>query len=163
MFHIDDLYSMDDQKLQEVAESMGMKNASSSSREDLLNHILDNQAIDTAKDIMSKESSKKKPVEKKPRAKRTPAKKGADNPANPEAPATPEAGYPDTAPAEPDAQAAAKKRGRKTKGAELPMLPLDGMTAPDPQPAPEASAPAEASEAKAETSQATGISPNLCK
>ena len=101
MFHIDDLYSMDDQKLQEVAESMGMKNASSSSREDLLNHILDNQAIDTAKDIMSKESSKKKPVEKKPRAKRTPAKKGADNPANPEAPATPEAGYPDTAPAEP--------------------------------------------------------------
>ena len=159
MFHIDDLYSMDDQKLQEVAESMGMKNASSSSREDLLNHILDNQAIDTAKDIMSKESSKKKPVEKKPRAKRTPAKKGADNPANPEAPATPEAGYPDTAPAEPDAQAAAKKRGRKTKGAELPMLPLDGMTAPDPQPAPEASAPAEASEAKAETSQATEANP----
>ena len=159
MFHIDDLYSMDDQKLQEVAESKGMKNASSSSREDLLNHILDNQAIDTAKDIMSKESSKKKPVEKKPRAKRTPAKKGADNPANPEAPATPEAGYPDTAPAEPDAQAAAKKRGRKTKGAELPMLPLDGMTAPDPQPAPEASAPAEASEAKAETSQATEANP----
>ena len=159
MFHIDDLYSMDDQKLQEVAESMGMKNASSSSREDLLNHILDNQAIDTAKDIMSKESSKKKPVEKKPRAKRTPAKKGADNPVNPEAPATPEAGYPDTAPAEPDAQAAAKKRGRKTKGAELPMLPLDGMTAPDPQPAPEASAPAEASEAKAETSQAPEANP----
>ena len=159
MFHIDDLYSMDDQKLQEVAESMGMKNASSSSREDLLNHILDNQAIDTAKDIMSKESSKKKPVEKKPRAKRTPAKKGADNPVNPEAPATPEADYPDTAPAEPDAQAAAKKRGRKTKGSELPMLPLDGMTAADPQPAPEASAPAEASEAKAETSQAPEANP----
>ncbi len=159
MFHIDDLYSMDDQKLQEVAESMGMKNASSSSREDLLNHILDNQAIDTAKDIMSKESSKKKPVEKKPRAKRTPAKKGADNPVNPEAPATPEADYPDTAPAEPDAQAAAKKRGRKTKGSELPMLPLDGMTAADSQPAPEASAPAEASEAKAETSQAPEANP----
>ena len=159
MFHIDDLYSMDDQKLQEVAESMGMKNASSSSREDLLNHILDNQAIDTAKDIMSKESSKKKPVEKKPRAKRTPAKKGADNPVNPEAPATPEAGYPDTAPAEPDAQAAAKKRGRKTKGAELPMLPLDGMTAADSQPAPEASVPAEASETKTETSQAPEANP----
>ena len=161
MFHIDDLYSMDDQKLQEVAESMGMKNASSSSREDLLNHILDNQAIDTAKDIMSKESSKKKPVEKKPRAKRAPGKKGADNSLNPEAPATPEAGYPDTALAEPDEQAAAKKRGRRTKGAELPMLPLDDINAPDPQPqpAPETSAPGEASEAKVETSQAPEANP----
>ncbi len=130
MFHIDDLYYMDDTKLQEVAESMGMKKNASSSREDLQNYILDNQAIDTAKDMMSKESSRKKTSEKKPMAKRAPQKTPATD-ANAESTAEPDTVSGDSSASIPSSDAAAsptsKKRGRKPKTTaenELPTLPL---------------------------------------
>ncbi|MCH5240252.1 MAG: transcription termination factor Rho [Muribaculaceae bacterium] len=61
MFHINDLNAMDDATLQQTAQSMGLKKAASRSREELNAFILDNQAISTAKDIVAKNTEKRKP------------------------------------------------------------------------------------------------------
>ena len=74
MFHINDLYAMDDNTLRQTAESMGIKKTSSLSQDELIASILDHQAESTAKDIVAKNSEKKKPgrpaAEKKGRKKR---------------------------------------------------------------------------------------------
>ena len=63
---------MDENRLQEIAESMGMKKPTQASVQELTYHILDNQAIDHAKEAVSKESAKKRTTkERKPRAKKT--------------------------------------------------------------------------------------------
>lgn len=148
MFHIDDLNSMDDKSLQKIAESMGLKKSASTSRDDLLNHILDNQAIDTAKDMMSKESTRKKPVEKKPRAKKPSAKSAPAAADAVDAAADSEASTANennnvlnATESMPDAP---KKRGRKPKANPQPELPLTDMetpatSQPAPAPAPETS------------------------
>ena len=77
MFHVNDLNGMEDAQLYEMAESMGIKKASSLSREALTNQILDLQAEKSAKDIVSKTADKKKSVkEKEPKSKK-PSKKSA--------------------------------------------------------------------------------------
>ena len=60
MFHINDLNDMDDSQIRETAESMGIKKASSLSRDEIMNQILDLQAEVSAKDFVSKASDKKK-------------------------------------------------------------------------------------------------------
>ncbi len=76
MFHINDFEAMDDARIKETADSMGIKKAASASRDDLIAAILDFQAESSAKDIVSKTSEKKKPA-KETRAKRS--KKTTDN------------------------------------------------------------------------------------
>ena len=69
--HIDDLNSMDEGALRQLAESMGIKKSSSLSRENLNEAILNLQAEATAKDIVAKSSEKRKPGRPA-----SPAKKG---------------------------------------------------------------------------------------
>ncbi len=65
MFHINDFEAMDDARIKETADSMGIKKAASASRDDLIAAILDFQAESSAKDIVSKTSEKKKPAKEK--------------------------------------------------------------------------------------------------
>ena len=60
MFHINDLNDMDDSQIWETAESMGIKKASSLSRDEIMNQILDIQAEASAKDFVTKSADKKK-------------------------------------------------------------------------------------------------------
>ncbi|MDE6023577.1 MAG: hypothetical protein K2G13_08770, partial [Muribaculaceae bacterium] len=52
MFTLEELESWDDVHLQKVAEEFGMKNSSSADRQELVYHIIDNQAINKAKEIV---------------------------------------------------------------------------------------------------------------
>lgn len=71
MYTINELESMEENRLREIAESMGMKKNASAAAQDAIYYILDNQAIDHAKEAVSKDSAKKKNAkERKPRAKR---------------------------------------------------------------------------------------------
>lgn len=71
MYTINELESLEENRLREIAESMGMKKNASASAQDAIYYILDNQAIDHAKEAVSKDSAKKKNTkEKKTRAKR---------------------------------------------------------------------------------------------
>ena len=60
MFHINDLNDMDEAKIRETAESMGIKKTSALSRDEIMNKILDLQAEVSAKDFVSKNGDKKK-------------------------------------------------------------------------------------------------------
>ena len=53
---------MDDAQLQQEAEKLGIKKASTLPREEIVNQILDLQAEQKAKDFVSKTSDKKKPA-----------------------------------------------------------------------------------------------------
>lgn len=72
MYTIQELYDMEPAKVVEVARSMGMKNASEENLQDTIYHILDNQAIDSAKASMTKEANntRNEKRERKPRQKR---------------------------------------------------------------------------------------------
>lgn len=124
MFHINDLHEMDDSQIRETAESMGIKKASSLSRDEIIDQILDMQAETSAKDFVSKAADKKKNAkEKEPRAKRTKKSSDADQqakapkstPAGSEVTESPNPGKNTNATAE---EATPKKRGRKPKAAE---------------------------------------------
>ncbi|MCH5228425.1 MAG: transcription termination factor Rho [Muribaculaceae bacterium] len=73
MFHINDLYAMDENVLKQTAESMGLKKINHLSQDELIAAILDLQAESTAKDIVAKTAEKKKnnkgSVEKRGRKK----------------------------------------------------------------------------------------------
>lgn len=60
MFHINDLYAMEESALRQTAESMGFKKTNGLSKDDLIALILDQQAESTAKDIVAKNSEKNK-------------------------------------------------------------------------------------------------------
>lgn len=77
MFHVNDLNAMDDAALMDAAESVGIKKTSAFSRDDIVNQILDLQAEQTAKDIVSK-SEKKKPI-KENEIKTKKSKKSTNN------------------------------------------------------------------------------------
>ncbi len=64
MFHINDFEAMDDARIKETADSMGIKKAASASRDDLIAAILDFQAESSAKDIVSKTSEKRSLLKK---------------------------------------------------------------------------------------------------
>lgn len=79
MYILSELTEMEPSKVQEIAESMGMKKSSSSTEEEVIYYILDHQAIDTAKAEVSKESSRTKPEkrERRGRTKRSSSKEQA--------------------------------------------------------------------------------------
>lgn len=60
MFHINDLYAMDENTLRQTAESMGIKKTSSLSQDALIEAILNNQAESTAKEVVQKNAARKK-------------------------------------------------------------------------------------------------------
>ena len=124
MFHINDLNDMDDARIRETAESMGIKKASSLSRDEIIDQILDHQAEASAKDFVAKSSDKKKTRE--PRKK---TKKSADK-----QPVITD-GDPAETPAEPQSDAEAtlplptpKRRGRKPKN-----MTVEAETADQPE------------------------------
>ena len=124
MFHITDLYAMDENNLRKTAESMGIKKVSSLSQDELIAAILDNQAEATAKDIMAKNAAGKKKAEKTKKTKEpkaTTSKPEAEKPAK----AVEEEKKAEKAVQTPPQ----KKRGRKPKETETSQLPLE-ETAP---------------------------------
>ena len=107
MYNIDELNEMDPEAVHAIAESMGMKTTADTTLQDKVYHILDNQAVVTAKAEVSALNVNKK--ERKPRQKRNSKEQSS-------AVATPSTDA-DT-PAENTAEAATaeqapKKRGRK--------------------------------------------------
>jgi len=120
MFHINDLNDMDEAQIRETAESMGIKKASSLSRDEIMNQILDLQAEVSAKDFVSKNGEKKKnSKEKGPRAKRTKKTVDAESTENSgqsaETSSTPESTETPTKFEEPAPLPLPKRRGRKPK------------------------------------------------
>lgn len=61
MFHISDLEAMDENTLRQTASSMGIKKANSLSTNELVEAVLNLQAESTAKDIVAKNSEKRRP------------------------------------------------------------------------------------------------------
>jgi len=121
MYTFDQLNSLDDSKLREIAQEMGMKKTASAEIEDLAYYILDNQAEQTAKEQAAK-TPKKVIKERKPRQKRGAKAEAAVEPTveatGAQAPdidvktsAAVEAESIETVPEKP----APKKRGRKPK------------------------------------------------
>ncbi|MDE5799811.1 MAG: transcription termination factor Rho, partial [Paramuribaculum sp.] len=109
MYKYDELSSMNDSELKNIADSLGLKKIDSSDKEDVIYGILDQQAINASTSVAEKKAKQpKEPKQRKPRAKKT-----ADQPVETSAEAT--------APTEakPAAEAAEqkqpKKRGRKPK------------------------------------------------
>jgi transcription termination factor Rho len=119
MQSLEELMSMDDDALRGIAESLGMKNVNSESKENIAYYVIDHQSVVTAREEVAK-LKPRSTKERKPRAKK-------------EAPKTEDAAISATAPtAEP------KKRGRKPKVAPAPlpdtMLPGMDMDLPMPEP-----------------------------
>lgn len=78
MYSYDELMSMDESRLRELAESMGMKKVSSADRQEMAYHVIDSESEATAKQAVNRGVGKAKEEKvKKSRAKR-PAKKDAD-------------------------------------------------------------------------------------
>ncbi len=142
MYSYDELMSMDENQLKDLASSMGMKKTSSADRQEMAYYVIDSESVATAKEAVAKGSGKtKEPKEKKTRVKRVAAKKAKQ----PEVPATEEPATSDTAVAPvsesvptPDTAAeekttvaktkknAPKKRASRAKSkVEAPELPLN--------------------------------------
>lgn len=105
MYSFEELNSQPESELHKLAESLGMKKAASASKEEVIYHILDNEAINVAKKQASKVTEKKKPAA---RSKTRQNKKEEE--------ATAEKPQSDEKTAE-SPQEAPKKRGRKPKKA----------------------------------------------
>lgn len=114
MYSYDDLMSMDNAKLQELATSMGMKKASTASHQDLAYFVIDSHSETTAKETVARNSAK--PKKEKERKTKNPKQKKERQSADKQV--TEAAANEDVAStAQPVAaeQAAPKKRGRKPK------------------------------------------------
>lgn len=104
MFHINDLNDMDDARIRETAESMGIKKADSLSRDEIMNQILDIQAENSAKDFVTKKSDKNKEV-------KVPKKRGR----KPKATTEVKVEKQEVQSVQADTPVVPKKRGRKPK------------------------------------------------
>ncbi len=112
MYSYDDLMTMDEDRLKELASNMGMKKASSAERQELAYYVIDNESENAAKEAVAKGAGRAKtPKERKPRAKKASRKpeEQAENTAE-------DATVVVAAPVSETAEAPApKKRGRKPK------------------------------------------------
>ena len=112
MYSYDDLMTMDEDRLKELASNMGMKKASSAERQELAYYVIDNESENAAKEAVAKGAGRAKPPkERKPRAKKASRKpeEQAENTAE-------DATVVVAAPVSETAEAPApKKRGRKPK------------------------------------------------
>lgn len=141
MYNITELDSMDDAKLVEIAQSMGIKKINIEKRQDVIFNILDQQAIDKAAADAAKPPKKRRG---RPAKDNTDTAKTDDTKANIEQ--QPEAQNQDVA--------QPKKRGRKKKDTESEHITTDQTQADDTATATDASAEMTAVEpADAETSQ----------
>lgn len=111
MYTYDELTALDDNQLTAIAESMGMKKAAQASKEDVIYHILDNEADKVAD--AAKRTKNKSEAPKKPRARRQP-KETTDTKSSKKVTAE-AAGSDNDVPAQEDTP---KKRGRKPKAKE---------------------------------------------
>ncbi|MDE7382101.1 MAG: transcription termination factor Rho [Muribaculaceae bacterium] len=64
MYSIDELFEMDSERLNDLAESMGMKKASSLPKEEVVYYILDNSASAVAREEASKEEQRRRENQK---------------------------------------------------------------------------------------------------
>lgn len=128
MYKLEEMESWDDDRLHKVAEEFGMKNPSSSDRQSVYFHILDNQAISEAKQMTKSGRKRKSDSSSASDGDTAPKKRGRKPKAKEQAPADNAAVSADNNPSaadspEPAAAAAPapKKRGRKSK-AELAAI-----------------------------------------
>ncbi len=136
MYSYEELISMDAAKVKEIADSMGMKKSEAATHEEAAYHILDNQAIDTAKEIVARtrpargrksrvaaaaETPADQPAAETPQPKKRGRKpKAAKEEGAAEAPAAAPEGAASSAPAPEAAEErpATKRKTRKTKAAK---------------------------------------------
>ena len=111
MYSLDELHSLPETELHKIAEDLGMKKPSSFSTEEVVYYILDNDAVNSAKDQVSKLNEKtKRPAERK-RAKKTSTQKASETDSSSQDNTSPDKETPEE---EPDTAQAPKKRGRKS-------------------------------------------------
>lgn len=126
MYSYDELMNMEENKLRELASSMGMKKTASADQQELAYYVIDSESENTAKEAVAKNAAKAKtpkektPKEKKTRAKRSTKKEATSEVASekPEEPQKAEEQVQEVPVnvAAPSADAPApKKRGRKPK------------------------------------------------
>lgn len=128
MLTLEELETWDDARLQQKAGEFGMSNPESSDRQTVLYHIIDNQAINTAKEVVKSVRKRKgatttegeAPAQPKKRG-RKPKAKQEEATAAVEATQVAETSKTVAAPTEAPAKPAPKKRGRKSK-AELAAI-----------------------------------------
>lgn len=112
MYSYDDLMTMDEDRLKELASNMGMKKASSAERQELAYYVIDNESENAAKEAVAKGAGRAKtPKERKPRAKKA-SRKPEEQTENTAEDATVVVAAPVSETAEAPAP---KKRGRKPK------------------------------------------------
>ena len=179
MYNLDELTAMDESRLRQIANDMGMKKADSASPEEMAYHIIENQASDFAKaeaeKLAAKPARERKPRAKKADSQGDAAKEPAERKTRGRKPAsqteakdkTEEQGAETAAPTEAPQP---KKRGRKPKVQnepaqisaqenEAPPMPLDApapvVTVPvsEPEPTPQPEAPAQSETDLTETEQ----------
>ncbi len=80
MFTLEELESFDDARLQKVAEDFGMKNVAGTDRQDLVYSIIDNQAINKAKEVVNSNKGRKAPSKAENGAEAAPQKKRGRKP-----------------------------------------------------------------------------------
>ncbi len=119
MYSYDELMSMEETKLRELASSMGMKKVSGADRQKLAYYVIDTESEDTAKQAVAKGAGKPRAEkEKKPRGKKKATPKG-EAAASTDAAATPqgvtEVSATDSADAKEAKQQVKKHRGRPRK------------------------------------------------
>lgn len=162
MYSYDDLMTMDEDRLKELASNMGMKKASSAERQELAYYVIDNESENAAKEAVAKGAGRAKtPKERKPRAKKASRKpeEQAENTAE-------DATVVVTAPVAETAEAPApKKRGRKPKAkpeepkptpsAEAETVPADDSSKVIAEAETAASTPEEATEPRQTPPMAT--------
>lgn len=78
MYSIDELLEMDSERLNELAESMGMKKVASTPKEEVVYYILDNSASKVAKEEASKEAQRRQANQKERKARAHRPKKEED-------------------------------------------------------------------------------------
>ncbi len=76
MYSYDELMNMEENKLRELASSMGMKKTASADRQELAYYVIDSESENTAKEAVAKNAAKARtPKEKTPKEKKTRAKR----------------------------------------------------------------------------------------
>lgn len=126
MYSYDELMNMDENKLRELASSMGMKKTASADQQELAYYVIDSESENTAKEAVAKNAAKAKtPKEKTPKEKKTRAKRptkketaseiSSEKPDEPQKVEEPVPETPVNVSPSPVVAPTPKKRGRKPK------------------------------------------------
>lgn len=137
MYSYDELMNMEENKLRELASSMGMKKTASADQQELAYYVIDSESENTAKEAVAKNAAKAKtpkektPKEKKTRAKRSTKKEVAsevssEKPDEQQKVKEPVQEAPENVAVPPVDTPAPKKRGRKPK-VKTDELPIESI------------------------------------